>query len=345
MRVSVLSLCFVLIAIGCGGTTAGSGGSGGGSGGAGGGSGGAGGGSGGAGGGSGGTGGSGGSYMLAGTVSIGPITLQAGQETTVCITKRLGNANALDITKMHTTLAPGSHHMIFYRSNDTTESPNPTSCQPFQGIIQGTVPLFIAESPDSVLNFPQGVAYSLPANTMYRLEAHYINTTQQVLQGMGTVELYTNTNPATITDHANLTFMGNAQISIPAGRTCELPCGGTPTPTFHALSAGTKVFGVTTHEHHLGIDAWVELTTGANVSGTMLVDNPDWNNPLLKLFDPPLEIQAGQGLRFNCKYQNDTNATVSFGESATEEMCFIWAYYYPDAGFQLCANGIPGLGC
>src|SRR5215468_1093395 len=103
MRVSVLSLCFALIAIGCGSTTAGSGGSGGGSGGSGGGSGGAGGGSGGAGGG---TGGAGGNYMLAGTVSIGPIPLGPGEEKTVCITKRLGNAAALDITRMHTSLAP-----------------------------------------------------------------------------------------------------------------------------------------------------------------------------------------------------------------------------------------------
>src|SRR5215471_14054690 len=124
MRVSVLSLCFALIALGCGSTTAGSGGSGGGSGGSGG-SGGAGGGSGGSGGG---TGGAGGNYMLAGTVSIGPITLQPNQETTVCIVKRLGNANALDITRMHTMLAPGSHHMILYKSSDTTEQLMPQPC-------------------------------------------------------------------------------------------------------------------------------------------------------------------------------------------------------------------------
>ena len=335
MRVSVLSLAIALFAIGCGSTTAGSGGSGGGSGGsAGNGTGGSGGGSGGS-GGSGGTGGSGGNYMLAGTASIGPITLNPGQETTVCITKRLGNANAIDITKMHTSLAPGSHHMIFYKSSDTTESPNPTPCQPFVGIIQGTVPLFIAESPDSVLTFPQGVAYSLPANDMYRLEAHYINTTQQTIQGMGTVELYTNTDPASITDHANLMFMGNANISIPPDN--QVHSVG---PTYHAIPAGTKIFGLTTHEHHLGVDAYITLSTSASDQGSMLLDNPDWNNPILKVFDPVIEMQAGHGLRFVCSYLNDTGQTVSFGESANSEMCFIWAYYYPDAGFQICATGL-----
>ena len=335
MRVSVLSLVIALGAIGCGSTTAGSGGSGGGSGGSGGGSGGSGGGS----GGSGGTGGSGGNYTLAASVSIGgsdsPITLQPGQETTVCITKRLGNADAIDVTKMHTTLAAGSHHMIFYISSDTTENPTPTPCQPFQGIVQGTKPLFIAESPDSVLIFPQGVAYSLPANTMYRLEAHYINTTGAVLHGMGTVEIYKNTDPQTITDHANLMFMGNANISIPPD-SAEHSVG----PTYHAIPAGTKLFGLTTHEHHLGSDAFVTYSTSASDSGTMLLDNPDWNNPQLALFDPPLTVEAGHGLRFVCKYINDTGQTVNFGESANEEMCFIWTYYYPDRGFSICITGL-----
>src|SRR5262245_20005533 len=132
MRVVSLSLCVALFcAIGCGNSGVGSGGAGGGSGGAGrsGGSGGAGGrgGSGGA----GGSGGSGGGYTLAGTASIGPIHLTPGEETTVCITVNLHNANPIDVTKMHTTLAPGSHHMIFYKSNDTTENTTPTPCQPF----------------------------------------------------------------------------------------------------------------------------------------------------------------------------------------------------------------------
>jgi Copper type II ascorbate-dependent monooxygenase, C-terminal domain len=325
MRAATLSLCLILVGtMGCDSGSGGSGGT-------------ASGGS--AGTGSGGTGGAGGQYSLAATVSIGPITLNPSQETTVCITKRLPTTAALDVTRIQTTLAPGSHHMILYRSAETTESPTPTPCIPFIGIVQGIVPLFIAESPQSVLNYPPGVAYSLPAMQMYRLEAHYINTTPNPLMGMGSVEIYTNSVPDTITDHANLMFMGNTDISIANGQTCELPCGGAPAPTFHAIAAGTKIFGLTTHEHHLGIDAWITLSTSASDPGTMLYDNPDWSNPPLKLFDPPLSVGAGQGLRFNCKYYNDTGQTVTFGESATDEMCFIWAYYYPDAGFKACANG------
>jgi hypothetical protein len=30
---------------------------------------------------------------------------------------------------------------------------------------------------------------------------------------------------------------------------------------------------------------------------------------------------------------------VKFGESFNDEMCFLWQYYYPSQGFQLCVDG------
>ncbi|HEX6838938.1 MAG TPA: hypothetical protein VF334_20305, partial [Polyangia bacterium] len=46
----------------------------------------------------------------------------------------------------------------------------------------------------------------------------------------------------------------------------------------------------------------------------------------------------GEGIRWQCTYDTlDASpkpaSTVKFGESArTNEMCFLWAYYYPSAG-------------
>src|SRR5262249_20934373 len=62
------------------------------------------------------------------SVSIGPIPVAAGGETTVCTTVRLSNATDVDVVAMSTTLAPGSHHLILYRSTATTESPSLTPC-------------------------------------------------------------------------------------------------------------------------------------------------------------------------------------------------------------------------
>src|SRR5215510_7658137 len=254
----------------CGGSggNGGSGGAGGG-----GGSGGGSGGSGGSGGtaGSGGTGGAGGNYALAAEITIGPFMLNPG-EVTYCITRRMPTSANTDVTRIESSLLPGSHHLIFYKSADAQEAPNPTPCTPFVGLIQGTIPLYIAESPEAHLDFPQGVAYSLPAGQMYRLEAHYINTTQSMITAMGTVRVYTYTNPAQVTNHADLLFYGNANISIPPGATVTVG------PTFHAINDGRKLFAMTTHTHRLGIDANIELSTGANDPGMQLYDNRVWDN-------------------------------------------------------------------
>jgi hypothetical protein len=35
-----------------------------------------------------------------------------------------------------------------------------------------------------------------------------------------------------------------------------------------------------------------------------------------------------------------TDRLVTFGESALDEMCFIWAYYHPSVGFQTHVAGL-----
>jgi hypothetical protein len=63
--------------------------------------------------------------------------------------------------------------------------------------------------------------------------------------------------------------------------------------------------------------------------------NHDWADPPLTIFDPPIDTTPGQGFRYSCTYYNPTNQTVSFGEGFNQEMCFLWAYYYPDMGFEV----------
>jgi len=46
----------------------------------------------------------------------------------------------------------------------------------------------------------------------------------------------------------------------------------------------------------------------------------------------------GPGFNFTCTWDNTTSTDVNFGESATNEMCFFWAYYYPSKGAQVCVK-------
>jgi hypothetical protein len=265
--------------------------------------------------------------------TIGPIPVAAGQELTVCIVKPLTNPADMWITDMHVNLAPGSHHLIIYT---TTEAENltPTPCNPFQGIAVGAAaPVILVNKEQVDWTFPQGVGLLLKANQMVRIEAHYINVTQNALQGMGTVDIHgIPTAGAPPMQRADSLFWGTMNIDIPPGGTFSTG------PHFQAGTAGTHFFSITTHQHRLGtgIKVWESAQSGD--MGTQIADDTDWANPSWKLLAPQYDFNGTNGLTFQCDWTNTTNQTVTFGESALQEMCFVGGFYYPSQGFQVCLD-------
>ncbi|MET0595630.1 MAG: hypothetical protein ABW133_23235 [Polyangiaceae bacterium] len=262
------------------------------------------------------------------SVALGPVTLGPGQEQVLCVDRRMPTDHAIDVVKISADLTEGGHHLIFYKSDATQENTTPKPCRSFQGILGASTPLFIAQKTHTELNFPAGIAYSLPAAQMVRVEMHFLNTTAKDLAVTGTVNV-SEAASGTVTDHANLMFYGTLGISIPPMST------HTVGPKFHAFrKSSPTIFGITGHQHHRGTGFTIEL--GQNNGPTNLIyENHDWAEPPLTVFTPPIQTAPGQGLRYTCTYNNPTNSVVSFGEGANQEMCFLWAYYYPDMGFDL----------
>ncbi len=111
---------------------------------------------------------------------------------------------------------------------------------------------------------------------------------------------------------------------------------------FQSGIAGTKAFATTTHQHRLGtrFEVWAaEGPTADPTSAAPLADTKSWAEPPLYPLDPPLAFDGINGLQFRCEWQNTTSMTVTFGESALREMCFLWVYYYPSHGFDVCTDG------
>src|SRR5262249_23084200 len=118
-------------------------------------------------------------------------------------------------------------------------------------------------------------------------------------------------------------------------------------PVFYPLDpmyADTKFFAITGHEHKLGTNVQVSLAASATDPGTPVYDVPNWvwSEPATVVHNPPFSVPAGSGFRFTCTWHNpntDPSAPpVKFGESANDEMCFFWAYYYPSHGTHVCMH-------
>jgi hypothetical protein len=276
------------------------------------------------------------------TTSIGPIALDPGVEETNCITIPLNNAEGGWVRRSRADLSEGSHHMIVYTSSATTPSPTPTPCQSLGGILTGQHPVFIAQQPTATLEFPSDetntpVGFQIAPNQMLTLEFHTINTTQAAL--MVTGKAYIDTIPlATTVTASDLAFWGTEQISIPAQGTFDTGV------LFQAAIPGTHSFAVTTHQHHLGTEMKVWYSTGVTDTSDMVADGKDWSNPPLVMLSPALDFPAGagKGFAYECAWNNPTSSVVNFGESFNDEMCFLWHYYYPSQGFQICADSLDG---
>lgn len=275
------------------------------------------------------------------TTGIGPFSVGKYEETTKCVVVRLKNADPIFVNRITQTLAPGSHHLVVYRSTETKEKPEPFDCTPFLGVLSGTVPIFISQIGDEELNYPEGVALKFDADQMIRIEAHYLNTTGEQIEAKSEIHFET-VDADAVAHQAGFLFYGTGDISIPPFSEFVSK------PVFKVPPKGSKVFGLTSHQHHYGTYFEIEKATSSSGPGTVIYENDNWEEPPVILFDPPLTFADGEGLRWTCTWQNTSSKTVSFGESANSEMCFLWAYYYPDQGFQCYIKAgfpLPIKGC
>ena len=65
------------------------------------------------------------------------------------------------------------------------------------------------------------------------------------------------------------------------------------------------------------------------------------------LLHPGDEVAVGSGIpptrvRYSSYDPVRDVQQVSFGESFNDEMCFLWHYYYPSQGFQVCSYAMVG---
>jgi hypothetical protein len=273
------------------------------------------------------------------TLTFGPIEdVPSGHESTQCVILRLGNAEQLRVGAIHNVLGEASHHFIVYRTSDTEERTEPFDCEPFVDTLDPTKgsPLMITQRADELLELPEGVAFSFEPNQMIRLEMHYINYAPGPMDISATAE-FIPIAPEEFEHEAEFLFIGNPDIDI-APRTMA-----TVGPSFFPMPSmfdGVSFFGITGHTHQLGtnMQVWTAPSESGPDTAVYDVSSWSWDEPETVHHDPPFTIPSGGGFRFRCDYDNTTSEQVGFGESANQEMCFFWAYYYPSRGAYVCGH-------
>src|SRR6185295_12132845 len=117
------------------------------------------------------------------------VALQPGQETTQCVVLQMSNETPQMLRRIRSVISHGSHHLIAYRVPDATPlHPEPAPCQAFEDITNGVSPVIIAESADSEVVYPDGVGLAFTAHQRIKLEEHFLNPGDAVINGTGKVD-------------------------------------------------------------------------------------------------------------------------------------------------------------
>jgi hypothetical protein len=276
------------------------------------------------------------------SLSWGPVTVQPTEESTQCVWMRLSNDAEIKVHQMHNVLGTSSHHLIVYKDDmDTTEQRTPVPCQPFTGALNTSgkiFPMMITQKSDDRLTLPHAVAYTLAPHQMIKIEMHYLNPDDAATQATAKVELFA-ADPAAIRDEANILFIGTPDIVLGPNRKTDVHAFFNPRRAQLDL-ANAKFFAITGHTHKLGLGVQVGIAELPTSKPTPVYAPTSflWNEPETTKHDPEFMVDIAGGFDFTCSYYNNTNATIRFGESANNEMCFFWAYYYPSNGAHVCAH-------
>lgn len=249
-------------------------------------------------------------------IHFGPIPTMPRDEQTVCSVVDLGNEQPMFVRELSVSLGSGSHHLIAYRVEDELQA-LPQPCSPS---LQNERMLFIAQSHESALRYPDAAALVLQAHQRVRIEVHYFNGTEAPLGVGATLRFTPHEGDTSAVLPVKTRFTGDLSLTVPVGASTDTG--------YFPMNAGERYFALTTHTHRLGVLSTLHRATSLGDAAPKLLHTSDsWSEPPLTTFDPPITF-AGDGLKLTCNYENTTDSQVNFGTSALSEMCFFWGYYY-----------------
>ncbi len=194
------------------------------------------------------------------------------------------------------------------------------------------IPITGSQRAETSIRFPEGVALRIAGDTIFDMNSHYVNLLgTETLIGETYVNLYT-VPPEEVKYEARGFAVSNKDIEVPPGTTRVTEdewLVDNELKLLRLLGYGEitelNVFQLTSHMHRHG-----ELFEINRIStGELLHRSVAYDNAPFDLFDPPILLTAGDGLRFQCAHSNyDTDQTIRYGLTSEDEMAIMFGSYY-----------------
>ena len=263
------------------------------------------------------------------TLTVTPFTVQPGDEVYMCqqFSNPFGGQDA-DIVEIDGQMSAGSHHFfIFNMAPDTGQ----TTTAPIEPCPAGGLEFFPYIYLDQTTE-PWDVAYPEPTmgyplvgTNGLMMNVHFLNATSTAIEAEATATIHT-AKPGVVTTHVGNLFLNNQAMSVPANTPESAPvwqsASNTPITTFDY-----NILQSWSHMHQYGLKFEATLSP----STTPFYTETQWNAPPVVNYWPnPIAVPSGTQFTWQCQYYNPTGATMTFGESAVNNvMCIYFGQYYP----------------
>ena len=262
-------------------------------------------------------------------LNLGPFEVPAQFEREFWYYMPLGNAEDLYVTKFESTMRSGSHHLLLY---DYPQGDHPES-EVYRDI-RTEDNFFIYPTVQSIANqryvigtqlrnseyeLPEGVALRLPPNYSLDINSHYVNYTDDVMQGEISVNLHS-VDPSEVDHIAKNIFLNNTSFYLPPQQESTI----SKTWNFNQTR---NIFMLSSHAHQYNTEFRIYISGGSR-DGELVYFSRDWEHPPLMEYDPPLVLNPGEGLRAEATYNNTTDDGLEFGLLSVNEMMIIFGMYY-----------------
>jgi hypothetical protein len=271
----------------------------------------------------------------------GTFTVAPGEEVTYCVKIPMPaqfKGRELGLMSYSSDIPVPTHHYFLTYSTSSVSGTEPVPCSGTSGVLpqatSGTT-LFTSGVLATKILFGAGVGQDtnpgragygriMEADGSFITNHHVLNVTA---------------SPVTMYARFKLQVMDSAKVQHPVRTLICADTGAIDVPAHQSAtvtSTCTAPFDldlVTTagHAHARLTSFTAQMFDGTATQSAAFYTNTNWDNPTIDLFPGGLmHLKQGQGVTFTCNYMNNTDADISAGFNAGNEMCALFtAYAYP----------------
>lgn len=256
-------------------------------------------------------------------IHVPPFPVPVNYEREIFVRMDIGNTEDIYVSKFEVLCRPGTHHLIAYGFEDENDPSNPSiGVMRDQNLPDGRANFNLTmgsgamycgvQEPRFDLDFPEGIAVRIPANSTLDINSHYFNLTDEQIFGEVFLNLVTipvdSVKETLVIDDIN----NDNVLFLPPNQLTDIEY----TKRFNRPVDIRQMFA---HMHKRGYQFEVYRVGGVQ-DGEKVYVSYDYQHPPYQFFSPPLHFEPGEGLRTVVSYNNETNREITFGVTSEDEM-------------------------